>query len=214
MNEAGINHGSSGNVSTRIEDGILITPSGMAYDTIKPADIVKLYWDGTYEGRRLPSSEWRFHLDTMRQREDVSAIVHNHATACTTLACLRMDIPPFHYMIAVAGGYDIRCADYARFGTQELSDNILKAMEGRKACLMANHGMLAVGATLGQALGLAIEVENLANVYWRALQVTRPAILSHAQIDEVLVRIGGYGKQPEDLGEGETLAFEPPKKRE
>ncbi|MEZ5825730.1 MAG: class II aldolase/adducin family protein [Geminicoccaceae bacterium] len=104
MNEVGINHGSSGNVSVRHGDGILITPSGMAYDTIQPADIVKVFWDGSYDGRRLPSSEWRFHLDIMRAREDVDAVIHTHATACTTLACLRMDIPAFHYMIAVAGG--------------------------------------------------------------------------------------------------------------
>ncbi|MCB1970200.1 MAG: class II aldolase/adducin family protein [Geminicoccaceae bacterium] len=213
MNEVGINQGSSGNVSARLDDGILITPSGMPYHLMKPTDIVKLYWDGSYEGERLPSSEWRFHLDIMRERDDCNAVIHTHATACTTLACLRMDIPAFHYMIAVAGGYDIRCSEYARFGTQQLSDHILKALEDRKACLMGNHGMLATGKSLDQTLGLAIEVENLANVYWRTLQVTRPVILTNEQMDEVIERIGAYGKQPEEIEEGQAPAFEAPPRR-
>ncbi|MCB2010577.1 MAG: class II aldolase/adducin family protein [Geminicoccaceae bacterium] len=213
MNETGINHGSSGNVSVRQDDGILITPSGLAYDTLVPEDIVKVFWDGSYEGRRLPSSEWRFHLDIMRERDDVNAVIHTHATACTTLACLRMDIPAFHYMIAVAGGNSIRCSDYARFGTQELSDHILKALENRAACLMGNHGMLATGKDLARAFGLAIEVENLAEVYWRTLQVQRPVILTDGQIDEVLERIGAYGKQPEEIADGQMPAFEAPLKR-
>ena len=147
MNETGINHGSSGNVSVRQDDGILITPSGLAYDTLVPEDIVKVFWDGSYEGRRLPSSEWRFHLDIMRERDDVNAVIHTHATACTTLACLRMDIPAFHYMIAVAGGNSIRCSDYARFGTQELSDHILKALENRAAC-RATRSMRATASSM------------------------------------------------------------------
>ena len=178
MNAAGINHGTSGNVSARVDDGILITPSGMAYDQIKTDDIVRLHWDGSYEGRRLPSSEWRFHLDIMRRRDDCHAVVHTHAPACTTLACLHLGIPPFHYMIATAGGHDIRCADYARFGTQALSDHVLEALDGRMACLMANHGMLAIGDDLGRALSLAVEVEYLADLYWRCLQITRPAMLT------------------------------------
>ncbi|MCB2053253.1 MAG: class II aldolase/adducin family protein [Geminicoccaceae bacterium] len=213
MNALGINQGKSGNVSARVEEGILITPSGVAYERMQPADIALLHRDGSYEGPRLPSTEWRFHFDTMRAREDCGAIVHTHAAACMTLACLHMDIPSFHYMVAVAGGYDIRCAGYARFGTQELSDNVLAALEGRTACLMANHGMLALGADLDKALGLAVEVEHLANVYWRCLQVTRPAMLTRQQMDEVLARIGSYGKQPEDLAPGEALAFEPPPRR-
>jgi L-fuculose-phosphate aldolase len=146
----------------------------------------------------------------MRHRPDVNAIVHNHAMHCTVLACLRMEIPAFHYMIAVAGGDTIRVAPYARFGTQALSDHALAALEGRKACLLANHGMIAVGTDLEKALALALEVENLASCYWRCLQVTRPAILTAGQIDEVLERIATYGKQPEELSSGQSLAFEPP----
>ena len=143
MSELGINHGTSGNVSARIPEGLLITPSGMAYDSIRPADIVLIDHEGSYEGRRVPSTEWRFHYDIMRHRPDINAIVHNHALHCTTLACLRMEIPAFHYMIAVAGGNSVRVADYARFGTQELSDNALRALEGtaaRQCGMIARHG--------------------------------------------------------------------------
>jgi L-fuculose-phosphate aldolase len=210
MTELGINHGTSGNVSARVDEGLLITPSGIPYDRIEPDDIVLLDHAGNYDGRRLPSTEWRFHYDIMRHRPDVNAIVHNHAMHCTVLACLRMEIPAFHYMIAVAGGDTIRVAPYARFGTQALSDHALAALEGRKACLLANHGMIAVGTDLEKALALALEVENLASCYWRCLQVTRPAILTAEQIDEVLERIATYGKQPEELSSGQSLAFEPP----
>lgn len=210
MTELGINHGTSGNISVRVDEGLLITPSGMAYDKIVPEDIVLLDHQGRYRGRRLPSTEWRFHYDIMRHRQDVNAIVHNHAMHCTVLACLRMEIPAFHYMIAVAGGDTIRVAPYARFGTQALSDNALAALEGRKACLLANHGMIALGAELEAALNLAVEVENLASSYWRCLQVTRPAILTSGQINEVLERIATYGKQPEELAAGQLPAFEAP----
>lgn len=212
MTELGINHGTSGNVSARVPEGLLITPSGMPYDRIEPDDIVLLDHEGRYDGHRLPSTEWRFHYDIMRQRQEVNAIVHNHALHCTVLACLRMEIPAFHYMIAVAGGCDIRVAPYARFGTQELSDNALTALEGRKACLLANHGMIALGADLDTALTLAQEVENLASCYWRCLQVTRPAILTSGQIDEVLDRIATYGKQPDELRPDQQPAFEAPLK--
>ncbi len=212
MTALGINHGTSGNVSARIPDGLLITPSGMAYDQIEPEDIVRLDHDGHYEGRRLPSTEWRFHYDIMRHRPDVDAIVHNHAMHCTVLACLRMEIPAFHYMVAVGGGETIRVAPYARFGTQELSDNALAALDGRRACLLANHGMIALGTDLEKALNLAVEVENLASCYWRCLQVTRPAILTSGQMGEVLERIAAYGKQPEELGPDQTPAFEAPRR--
>ncbi len=212
MTELGINHGTAGNVSVRVDQGLLITPSGMPYDRIEPADIVLLDHEGRYEGRRLPSTEWRFHYDIMRHRPDINAIVHNHAMHCTVLACLRMEIPAFHYMVAVAGGENIRVAPYARFGTQALSDHALAALEGRKACLLANHGMIALGTDLEKALALAVEVENLASCYWRCLQVTRPAILTTAQIDEVLERIASYGKQPEELSPGQLPAFEAPQR--
>jgi len=212
MTALGINHGTSGNVSARIPEGLLITPSGMAYDRMTPADIVRLDHDGNYDGARLPSTEWRFHYDIMRHRPDVGAIVHNHAMHCTVLACLRMEIPAFHYMVAVAGGETIRVAPYARFGTQELSDHALEALDGRNACLLANHGMIALGSSLEKALNLAVEVENLASCYWRCLQVTRPAILSSAQMGEVLERIAAYGKQPEELAPDQTPAFEAPRR--
>jgi L-fuculose-phosphate aldolase len=212
MTELGINHGTSGNVSARLPDGLLITPSGMAYDRMTPADIVRLDRDGNYEGRRVPSTEWRFHYDIMRHRPDIDAIVHNHAMHCTVLACLRMEIPAFHYMVAVAGGETIRVAPYARFGTQALSDHALEALENRRACLLANHGMIALGADLDTALTLAQEVENLASCYWRCLQVTRPAILTTGQIDEVLARIATYGKQPDELRPDQQPAFEAPLK--
>lgn len=212
MTELGINHGTSGNVSARVPGGLLITPSGMPYESLEPEDIALLDDEGRYDGRRLPSTEWRFHYDIMQNRPDVNAIVHNHALHCTVLACLRMEIPAFHYMIAVAGGETIRVAPYARFGTQELSDHALAALEGRKACLLANHGMIALGADLDKALGLALEVENLASCYWRCLQVTRPAILTDGQIGEVLQRIATYGKQPEELEPSQMPAFEAPLK--
>lgn len=213
MTELGINHGTSGNVSVRIPDGLLITPSGMPYDRMEPEDIVRLDRNGSYDGRRVPSTEWRFHYDIMRHRPDIDAIVHNHAMHCTVLACLRMEIPAFHYMIAVAGGDTIRVAPYAMFGTQALSDHALTALDGRRACLLANHGMIALGTDLEKALNLAVEVENLASAYWRCLQVTRPAILSGEQIGDVLERIAAYGKQPEELADGQAPATEAPPKR-
>ena len=214
MSALGINHGTSGNVSARVDQGLLITPSGMPYAQIEPEDIVLIDHDGRYDGRSLPSTEWRFHYDIMRHRPEISAIVHTHAMHCTVLACLRIEIPAFHYMIAVAGGDSIRVAPYARFGTQALSDHALEALEGRMACLLANHGMIALGPNLDKALSLAVEVENLASCYWRCLQVTRPAILTGGQIDEVLERFAAYGKQPEELAPGQMLAFEAPPKLE
>lgn len=213
MNAVGINQGTSGNVSARVDEGLLVTPTGMAYETLEPEDICLIHWDGTYEGDRMPTSEWRFHYDIMRARPDCGGIVHTHALHCVTLACLHMEIPSFHYMVAVAGGYDIRCAPYARYGTQALSDNAIQALKDRQACLLANHGMIALGPTVEKALGLAIEVEALASQYWRALQIGKPKLLSKAQMDDVLVRIKNYGKQPEEILDGTPPAMEPPPKR-
>lgn len=198
MNAAGINRGKSGNVSARWRsaavDGFLITPTGLPYDQTSAADIVAMTLDGEAHGARLPSSEWRFHLDIYRARADVAAIVHTHAPFATTLACLDRGIPPFHYMIAVAGGRDIRCAPYATFGTQALSDHAVAALAGRKACLLAHHGMIAVEATLDRALALAVEVETLAEMYWRALQVGQPALLPDDEMDRVLEKFRTYGQ--------------------
>jgi len=194
MNARGLNRGKSGNVSARFDDGFLVTPTGMAYESTQPVDIVAMTQDGTARGPRSPSSEWRFHRDIYAARREVSAIVRAHSSFATSIACLGRDIPSFHYMIAVAGGKDIRCAAYATFGTQKLSDQALLALEGRTACLLANHGMIAVGASLTAALALAVEVEALAEQYWRALQIGTPNLLSDAEMEIVLEKFRSYGQ--------------------
>jgi L-fuculose-phosphate aldolase len=194
MNALGINRGKSGNVSARMSTGFLITPSGMPYADIAPDDVVAMELDGSTNARRKPSSEWRFHRDIYAAREDVHAIVHAHSPFATTLACLDRGIPGFHYMIAVAGGIDVRCAPYATFGTQQLSDHALRALAGRRACLLAHHGMIAVGDSLKAALALAVEVETLAEMYWRALQIGEPANLPVDELDRVLSKFADYGK--------------------
>jgi len=201
MNALGINQGRSGNVSARAADGFLITPSGLAYERMRPSDIVAMTFDGGILGRGQPSSEWRFHRDILAHRAEVGAVVHTHAMFATTLACLGLAIPAFHYMIAVAGGDSIRCAPYATFGTQELSDAALTALDGRKACMLANHGMIALGADLNGALDLAVEVETLAAQYWRALQIGKPKLLSKREMRRVLNKFAGYGQRG-DTGDG------------
>jgi len=186
MNASGINQGAAGNLSMRSEEGMLLTPSGMAYPDLAPEDIVFMDLDGNSEGLRQPSSEWRFHLDIYRQREDVQAIVHAHPVHCAALACLNRPIPAFHYMVAVAGGRNIRCAQYATFGTQALSNHVIAALADRNACLMANHGLIALGQSLSGALALAVEVENLANMYTRSLSIGDPVILEDEEMDRVI----------------------------
>jgi len=198
MNTAGINQGTAGNVSVRHGKGYLITPSGMAYDDLKADDVVQMNLTGKSTGKRNPSSEWRFHQDIYAVRSDVGGVVHTHSPYATSLSCLRRGIPAFHYMVAVAGGADIRCADYATFGTQELSDLALTALEDRKACLLANHGMIACGRDLAEALKVAIEVETLAAQYWRCLQIGDPVLLPAAEMERVLNLFQTYGKQPAD----------------
>ena len=193
MNALGINRGKSGNVSARIDTGFLITPSGMPYADIAPDDVVAMGLDGSADGRRRPSSEWRFHRDIYASRDDVDAVVHTHSPFATTLACLDRGIPPFHYMVAVAGGADIRCAPYATFGTQALADAALSALVGRTACLLAHHGMIAVGDSLKAALALAVEVETLAEMYWRAMQIGEPQVLSMQEMEKVLEKFAVYG---------------------
>ena len=202
MNALGINRGKSGNVSARLHepafDGYLITPTGLPYASMRPADVVAMPIDGdevAARGERLPSSEWRFHRDIYRARPDIAAIVHTHSPFATSLACLHKGIPAFHYMIAAAGGSDIRCAPYATFGTQGLSDHAVAALQGRRACLLANHGMIAIGASLATALALAVEVETLAEMYWRACQLGAPVILDEAEMARVLDKFRDYGKQ-------------------
>ena len=199
MNAAGINRGMSGNVSARVrtgaKDGFLITPTGMPYETTTPDDIVAVTLDGEVHGTRLPSSEWRFHRELYRARADIHAIVHVHAPFATTLACLHRGIPAFHYMVAKVGGRDIRCAPYATFGSDELANHAVEAMVDRRACLLANHGMIAAGNDLEAALALAVEVEGLAEMYWRALQLGEPEILSDAEMDGVIEKFRTYGQQ-------------------
>ena len=201
MNAIGINRGKSGNVSARWRnakfDGYLITPSGMPYAAIGPADVVAMPIDGQSaagRGRRRPSSEWRFHRDIYRARPDAAAIVHTHPPFATSLACLRRGIPAFHYMVAVAGGDDIRCAPYATFGTQALSDHAVAALEARRACLLANHGMIVIGASLAAALALAVEVETLAEMYWRARQLGEPVLLPASEMKVVVAKFRTYGQ--------------------
>ena len=192
MNALGINRGKSGNVSARIDGGFLVTPSALPYDETDAEDIVAVGEQGAARGRRKPSSEWRFHRDIYAARSDAAAIVHTHSPFATTLACLDRGIPAFHYMVAVAGGGDIRCAPYATFGTQQLSDFAVQALDGRKACLLAHHGMIAIGESLKSALALAVEVETLAEMYWRALQIGEPRVLDEAEMREVLARFAEY----------------------
>lgn len=199
MNEMGINQGTSGNVSVRCSDdpkeGFFLTPSSIRYDRLTPEDIVRMDLDGEVEGLHKPSSEWRFHLDIMREREDATAIVHTHGMFSTTLACLHKEIPAFHYMIALFGGPTIRCAKYATYGTQELSNFALEALEGRKACLLGNHGLIVLGPSLERGLALTVEAETLAGMYWRALQIGAPVILPDEEIEKVAQKFGvtGYG---------------------
>jgi L-fuculose-phosphate aldolase len=195
----GLNKGTSGNCSVRCEGGFLVTPSGMAIEDVTSESMVKMQFDGSFENGKTPSSEWRFHRDILKNRPEINAVIHTHSMFATTLACLHKDIPPFHYMIAVTGGDMIRCAPYALFGTQALSDNALAALTDRKACLLANHGMICLGKDLDDALAVTVEVENLCEQYWRILQVSHgqlgePHILSEAEMRDVFQQFKGYGK--------------------
>jgi len=197
MNRQGINQGSAGNVSRRFDAGFLITPSGLPYDRLEPGDIVYLDLDGKSDDALQPSSEWRMHRDIYANRGDAGAVLHAHSTFATALSCLRLEIPAFHYMIAVAGGNNIRCADYALFGTQELSDSMLAALKDRRACLLGTHGMICYHDNLERALWLGVEVEALARQYWHARQAGDPVILSDDEMDAVLDRFADYARQGE-----------------
>ena len=196
----GLNKGTAGNASVRCEGGFLVTPSGMAVEDMSTSSMIKMQFDGSYEAEKIqpnikPSSEWRFHCDILKSRPEINAIIHTHSMFATTLACLHKDIPPFHYMIAVTGADTIRCAPYALFGSQALSDNALAALIDRKACLLANHGMICLGKDLDEALAVAVEVENLCEQYWRILQVNpNPPLLTEAEMREVFQQFKGYGK--------------------
>ena len=189
----GLSQGTSGNVSARDgKEGFWITPSALAYDRCVPEDMVWLDWAAQARGRRKPSSEWRMHADIYRIFPQAGAILHAHSPCCTALACLERSLPAFHYMVAIAGGDSIRCAPYAAFGTQALSDTVIAALNGRSAALMAHHGMVCHGVDLDHVLALAIEVETLARIYLQALAVAEPPTLSATAMDEVLCRFKDY----------------------
>jgi len=199
MERLGINQGTSGNVSARLGDGFLITPSGVPARELHEENMVWLPLDVADNAdvlrEKRPSSEWRIHRDILRAREEIHAVVHTHSVAATALAIHGRDIPALHYMVAAAGGNSIRCAPYALFGTQLLSDHALRALQDRRACLLAHHGVIALGDDLARAVWLAHEVEVLARQYLLACQLGAPPLLSDAQMDEVLERFKTYGRQ-------------------
>jgi L-fuculose-phosphate aldolase len=210
LTRRGLTHGTSGNVSLRCDEHtFFISPTGMAYEALVSEDIPLMDLEGRWYGRRRPSSEWRFHRDIFNSRPDVAAIVHTHSRFATALACHGRGIPAFHYMVAVAGGAEIRCAPYRTFGTQALSDAAIVALERRRACLLGNHGLIAVGADLSAALSLAGEVENLAAQYCAALAIGEPRILDEAEMRIIGEKFRHYGQQDatdDDLRHGgETL---------
>ena len=199
MSETGLSPGRTGNVSTRFEDGILITPSGIAYDDLKSKDIVFMSADGDVPGKqKKPSSEWRFHLSAYAARADRNALVHTHSMHATVLACAGRSIPPFHYMVAVAGGSDIPLVPYATFGTDKLAEDVAVALENRDACLLAHHGAIALGETLDSALELATDVEILAEQYFKVLAIGPPNYLLRSEMSEVLERFANYGQKAQD----------------
>lgn len=196
--DGGLNRGATGNASVRLlsggEDRFLITPSGVPPEEMSAKSMVKMRFSGKHDGGGKPSTEWRLHRDILLHHPDAGAVIHAHSPFATTLACLHQDIPAFHYMIAIAGGNSIRCAPYALFGTQVLSDFAIEAMTERRACLLSHHGMLAIGKDLRHALSVAIEVEALCEQYWRILQIEKPHLLSDTQMQEVLNQFKNYGQ--------------------
>jgi L-fuculose-phosphate aldolase len=189
----GLNKGASGNCSIRDARGFVITPSGVDAEVMTADSMVVVKMNGDAEANKKPSSEWRFHRDIYQHHSEVNAIIHTHSMFATTVACLHHDVPPFHYMVAMAGGGSIRCAPYALFGTQALSDAAISALKDRKACLLANHGMIAMGGSLDEALAVTVEVESLCEQYWRLLQITpTPPLLSDGEMQAVFEQFKGY----------------------
>jgi len=197
MSRSGLSPGRSGNVSRRFKGGMLITPTGMAYESLRPRDIVFVNAKGQVPDKksRKPSSEWRFHLAAYKARPDMLAVVHTHSLYATVLACAHKSIPAFHYMVAVAGGRDIPLVPYDTFGTKELAEHVATGLAERDACLMANHGQIAVGKNLCAALELAHEVEVLAEQYAKALALGEVHILPDDEMTRVLERFKRYGQR-------------------
>jgi L-fuculose-phosphate aldolase len=194
MNALGLNQGSAGNISHRLDDEhFFVTPSGIPYDRMRQEDVPVMDMRARWYGGKRPSVEWRFHRDILANRPETTVVLHTHSMFSTILACMRRDIPAFHYMVGVGGGDTIRCASYATFGTQKLSDNALAALEGRRACLLANHGLIVLATSLEKALSLAVEVETLSAMYCRVLQVGEPHILGKAEMKRILELFNTYG---------------------
>lgn len=202
MNGLGINKGTAGNISVRHGDGFLISPTGIPYDSLRPGHVVAMAWDATYSGDVLPSSEWRFHRDILMARPELNAVVHTHSTNATGVSILGRSIPAVHYSIAACGADSIPCAPYALFGTQELADAVVTALDGRRACLMAHHGVIAAHVSIARALALAVTVEELATHLLNLLPMGEPPVLSKAEIDAVLVKFRTYGQQAGTVQEG------------
>ncbi|MDG2252284.1 MAG: class II aldolase/adducin family protein [Methylophilaceae bacterium] len=201
LNRKGLNHGATGNLSCRNDNGFIITPSGVSLENLDSNSMVEIGFNGEIinsKSNYKPSSEWLFHRDIYAAKDDIHAIVHTHSVFSSTLSVIGESIPPFHYMIAVAGGDSIRCSDYALFGSQELSNNIIIAMEQRKACLISNHGMIAIGKDLNEAINIAIEVEHLAQVYVQAKMIGTPKLLNDNQMLEVIDKFKNYGEWSKD----------------
>lgn len=194
MIDRGINQGTSGNLSARVDGGFLITPSGVPYAEMRPDDIVFMRLDASHDGARKPSTEWRFHRDLIAKKPEVGAVIHLHSRFCTSLSMLRKPIPAVHYMIAAAGGPTVPCVPYVTWGTQELADLIVATLSDRLACLLANHGMVAIGPDLKKAASLAVEMEALAAQYWHACQMGEPFILPDDEIARVIEKFKSYGQ--------------------
>ena len=195
MNAIGVNQGTVGNVSTRSGNGFLISPTGVPYESLAPEQVVAMDLDGGWAGDWRPSSEWRIHAAIYGARPEAGAVIHTHAPNATALSCLRRDVPAFHYMMAVTGGASLRCAEYATYGTPELAAHMLRALEGRTACLLANHGVVGFAPSLEAALALMAEVENLCRQYILARQAGEPVILDAAEMTRVLEIFKTYGRQ-------------------
>jgi len=201
LEQIGLNHGATGNCSCRDGDTYLITPSGIDTQNLSEDKVVRMDFAGNIINsipNLKPSSEWRFHKDIMSQRKEVGAVVHTHSIYASTVSLFGDTLPPFHYMIAVAGGDSVRCAPYAMFGTQELSDNIIGALIDRKACLIANHGLVAIGDNLKEALQIAEEIEHLCQLYIEARKLGEPNLLSKKQMSEVIDRFQTYSRWTKD----------------
>lgn len=201
LQKMGLNHGATGNCSCRDGDSYLITPSGVSNLNLSEDSVVRMDFSGNIIdsiSNLKPSSEWRFHQDIMTQRKEVGAIVHTHSIFASTVSLFGKELPPFHYMIAVAGGSSIRCASYAMFGTQELSDNIIEALRDRNACLIANHGLIAIGDNLTEALNIAEEVEHLCHLFIEAKKIGEPNLLSEKQMSDVIKRFKTYSRWTKD----------------